>query len=334
MSVSEPEVDVLVVGAGLSGLMAARRLTDAGRRVVVVEAEDSAGGRAVTRAIGSGQADSGAQFFTIREARFNRIVGRWLATDIVFEWSWGWSDGSLLSSPPDGYPRYAVRGGFGALARYLAGGLDVRTATRLTLISHQAGRWLVKADSGASWRSRAVVLTPPVPQSLALLKTGGLELPAAERLVLKDIEYAPCLCGLFDIEGEINLPLPGALQRPGHPISWVADNQRKGISPEGRVITVHANREASMQRWSADDETVLTWMLGEIAPWLAAGARARESRLERWRYAVPLDVYPERYLMCRLPAPLVFAGDAFDGPRIEGAALSGLAAAEALLEKL
>lgn len=334
MSMSEPEVDVLVVGAGLSGLMAARRLTDAGLRVIVVEAAARAGGRAVTRAIGSGQADSGAQFFTIREARFNRIVGRWLAADLVFEWSWGWSGGSLLSSPPDGYPRYAVRGGFGALARHLAGGLDVRTATRLTLLCHQADGWLAKADSGASWRSRAVVLTPPVPQSLALLESGGLELPTTERLILEDIEYAPCLCGLFDIEGEIDLPLPGALQRPGQPISWIADNQRKGISPEGRVITVHANREASMQRWSADDETVLAWMLGEIAPRLAAGARARASRLERWRYAVPLEVYPERYLLCRLRAPLVFAGDAFDGPRVEGAALSGLAAAEALLEKL
>ncbi|MBA2953228.1 FAD-dependent oxidoreductase [Nocardioides sp. MAH-18] len=48
-----PEYDVVVVGAGLAGLAAARDLTAAGKRIVVLEARDRVGGRtdhAVTRA--------------------------------------------------------------------------------------------------------------------------------------------------------------------------------------------------------------------------------------------------------------------------------------------
>ena len=68
------------------------------------------------------------------------------------------------------------------------------------------------------------------------------------------------------------------------------------------------------------------------APWL--GSLPVQTQLHRWRYSLPLRVHPERCVVLREPAPLVFAGDAFGGPRVEGAALSGLAADAALAELL
>lgn len=51
----ELDADVVVVGAGLAGLVAARDLTAAGRSVVVLEARDRVGGRLLNQDIGDGR---------------------------------------------------------------------------------------------------------------------------------------------------------------------------------------------------------------------------------------------------------------------------------------
>src|SRR5262249_38430362 len=51
----EQSADVLVVGASLAGLTAARELMAAGRSVLVLEARDRVGGRVVNREIGGGK---------------------------------------------------------------------------------------------------------------------------------------------------------------------------------------------------------------------------------------------------------------------------------------
>jgi monoamine oxidase len=54
--------DVIVIGGGLSGLSAARRLTEAGAQVVLLEARDRVGGRTFHGPIGDRRFDLGAQF--------------------------------------------------------------------------------------------------------------------------------------------------------------------------------------------------------------------------------------------------------------------------------
>lgn len=58
-----PDADVIVVGAGLAGLVVARTLTDAGRHVLVLEASDGVGGRVRTDDVDGYLLDRGFQLY-------------------------------------------------------------------------------------------------------------------------------------------------------------------------------------------------------------------------------------------------------------------------------
>ena len=60
---TEPDADVVVIGAGLAGLVAARTLIDAGRHVRLLEASDGVGGRVRTDEVDGYLLDRGFQLY-------------------------------------------------------------------------------------------------------------------------------------------------------------------------------------------------------------------------------------------------------------------------------
>ncbi|MGH2987290.1 MAG: flavin monoamine oxidase family protein, partial [Solirubrobacterales bacterium] len=69
------DVDVVVVGAGLAGLAAARALRAAGRDVVVLEARDRVGGRTLNEPIGDGKVvEIGAQWVGPTQDRVLKLI--------------------------------------------------------------------------------------------------------------------------------------------------------------------------------------------------------------------------------------------------------------------
>jgi predicted NAD/FAD-dependent oxidoreductase len=302
--------------------------------VILLDKGRSVGGRLATRRIGQGRADHGAQFFTVRTPDFQRWIDQWLADELIFQWSNGWSTGSFLPTPADGYPRYAVYGGINTLAKHLAAGLETRVNVEVTAVTPGDNSWLVQDEHNQVYLCKGLVITPPVPQTLALLDAGNTVLAAEDRQALEQIAYAPCLSGLFVVHGPVYLPDPGAVQRPDEPIPWMADNQRKGISPDETVVTVHAGPDYSRQLWDVSDMDVLKMLQAGLQPFLRSVADIGEAQLKRWQYALPTEFYPRRTLIAAGLPPLAFAGDAFGEPRVEGAAMSGLTAGERLAEKM
>jgi renalase len=325
-------VDVIMIGAGVSGLIAARTVQANGARVLVLEKGRGVGGRLATRRSDLGVFDHGAQFFTAREPQFRSLVEAWQVAGIVRPWATGFAlaDGTFKR---DGETRFCGVTGMTAIAKHLAQGLDVRLNAKVTCVQTASDGWAVTTEPGECFLVRALLLTPPVPQSLQLLAAGDVPLPEHIRGDLGQINYAPCLAVLVQLAGASLIPQPGGLWFAGEPISWMADNQRKGVSlGQGAAITIHAGPQFSQAHWATPEAEVTAVLLAAAAPWL--GSVPVQTQLHRWRYSLPLRTHPERCVVLREPAPFVFAGDAFGGPRVEGAALSGLAAGAALTELL
>jgi predicted NAD/FAD-dependent oxidoreductase len=323
---------VTILGAGIAGLVAAKRLKDAGMDVLVLEKSRGVGGRMATRRIGSGVADHGAQFFTVRESRFERQVSEWLRLGLAAEWTRGFPTPEGAREG-DGHRRYRSVNGMTAIPKHLARGLAIRLNQRVTQIGIHEKRLELLTVEGAVFLTDGVILTPPVPQSLQVLKAGGQELLDRHQRELDGIRYDPCIALMALLDGPSRVPEPGGVQfQKGGPIAWLADNHLKGISPEAVTLTIHASAPFSRAFWDRKDGEIEGELLSAAARWLSRPPL--KTQIHRWRFSKPIDVYPHECLFVGDPAPIAFAGDAFAGPRVEGAFLSGMAAADRLATAL
>lgn len=320
-------LDVVVVGAGLSGLSAAHRLRDAGLDAVVLEQDRWVGGRLGTRLVGPALVDHGAQFFTTRNRKFAEWVDVLLAEDLVYEWCRGFGTA-------DGFPRFVARGGMGELARILARDVPVRLDCSVRAVIAGVERWQVVLDGeDETTEAAAVLLTAPVPQSLRILEAGGVSLGHDEEEGLPQIEYDPTLALVAVLDRPPNVARPGAVQPDVGPFSFVADNEVKGLS-DVPALTLHTSAALSSALWNESDSKVIATLLDAAEEYIG-DRQVRDVDLTRWEFATPRSVWTNRSVtVAERPGPLLLAGDAFGGPRVEGAWLSGDAAAATILKRL
>lgn len=311
-------MNIIVVGAGLSGLMAAQSLQSHGHTVTVFDKGRGVGGRLATRRMEDATLDHGAQFFTVRSDEFAQHVESWIAAGVVHEWCKGFQTA-------DGHPRYVGSKGMSGIAKHLAGTLDVRVNHLVFGFQIENDSYVVITDDGVRHTCDAVILTAPIPQSFSLLFGAGIELPAE----MRTIDYDRTL-GLLAVLGSANhnVPAPGGLQNPDDVFSFIGDNSAKGISG-AHALTFHANPAWSLAHFDDEVSHIHALLTDAARPWLG-NATVIDSQVKKWRFATPQKAWPEPCWQTPNHR-IVLAGDAFAGPKMEGAALSGLAAARALV---
>jgi hypothetical protein len=319
---------VAVIGAGMSGLVAARTLADHGHQVHVLEKARGVGGRLSTRRIKSDAFDHGAQYFTARDARLRPWVDSWLQTGVVQRWEGriGVLRRGELRDERGRHDRFVGVPGMSAVAGHLAAGLTIELNTPIRQV-RKKGPEITLIDADGSDREHydaLVVATPPL-QAVELL--AGLT-PLTK--TLNTVAMTPCWAVMLAFAEPLDLPFDGAFVHDAE-IAWAARNSSKPGREADDCWVLHASADWSRAHIEATPERVISSLSASFSS--AAGLRLPEPRLasaHRWRYARALQPLAAGCLYDHR-SHIGICGDWCHGSRIEGAFLSGAAMAGSIM---
>jgi predicted NAD/FAD-dependent oxidoreductase len=218
-----------------------------------------------------------------------------------------------------------------ALGRALAAkdNPPIERQAKVTTIRCEHGVWILACEDGREFRGRHLVVTCPPPQGTSLL---GAAAPEAAGL-LRGIPMEPCLAVAARFPRR-DMAWHG-IQSDDTAVSWIGHDtsKRPELHPGTSIMVVHATPEFSREHYEGAEPGVIKTLLGRASEIPGTELRDPEAVfLQRWRYAqaaAPRD--GRNAVSFHAPAPLVLAGECFAGGKIEGAWLSGVAAAGEML---
>lgn len=326
----KPIRSAAIIGAGISGLACAQTLRTAGIEVIIFEKSRGLGGRLATRRMDSGAAfDHGAQYFTARDPRFISLVKEWCAAGSASLWTGRIVsiDDGVVTDFEEARERYVGVPAMNAIAKALAAELVVRTNITVQSVRRDKDQWQLEDSAGQLHRPFDLLISsaPPI-QSRTLLGNHCAALDQALGRVVMD----PCWTVMLQAKEPLVTSFDGAFVR-NSPLSWIAKNSSKPSRSTPECWVLQASGAWSREHLEESADAIAATLTAEFWQVLRQVPQPLESvAAHRWRYAAPQEPLPERYLLdpeLRLGA----CGDWCGGPRVEGAYLSGIALAEAVL---
>jgi hypothetical protein len=332
--------DIVIIGAGMAGLVCAQQLRQAGYSVLVVEKSRGLGGRVATRRLYNTCADHGACYVKPEGELLKRFVELLcqrhilrIWTDVVYDFK---APGQM--HPKSGL-RFVAPEGMSAIAKFLGQGLEILLSRRVTGITQTSQKnWCLTIESREEvLTAKALVIAIPAPQAYTLLQPLGDLLTNEFLSTLHSVEFYPSLSVMAGYPVTSQLIEWKALTFVDDPIlGWIGLDSSKRLDSQQPVFVVQSSANFAQHHLEAQDlEPAALQILQTVAdtlelPWLN---NPDWMQIHRWRYAFPIRPLTQ-ILTAPSEQPLVCCGDWCGGNSIEDAMLSGLAAAEEVNRQL
>ena len=318
--------NIAIIGAGLSGLTAAHALKDKAN-VSLFDKSRGVGGRMSTRYAGSFEFDHGAQYFTARDARFQSAVELAIRQGHVAPWSgraFYQKESGLVADT--GGDRFVATPRMNSWAKELAKGLNITLGARVSRLIRSNAQWMLEFEDGASrGQFNYVICAVPSVQARDLLPADFSGMAAIEATQMN-----ACFALMIGLEEHHDFGWDG-LRVNDNINAWLAMNSDKPARNQNvTTLMIHAAPDWSNTHAGADRHWVQTEMQASASHLCGINiAAAPHKALHRWLYA-SVSVSPHQDALYDPALGLVACGDWCNGGRVEGAFLSGLAAAKAL----
>jgi renalase len=335
--------NIAVIGAGVAGLACARTLLQAGHQVTVFEKAQAVGGRMAACDTQFGSFDHGAQYFTVRDARFEKVLA--LSPALRKPWSANAvrvldPHGRVAEAPlPSREPHWVGVPTMGAIAGEWAAPLvasgKLQTGCRVTRIQRDAldaRRWQLHT-SGVDDSVHvfpgfdAVLLAIPPGLAAGLLHYSGIAGQVAERI--QAVEVAPCWTLMLAFPQAVQPTLShlgpqwNAALSTHHRTAWLArESSKPGRAPIERW-TVQASAAWSHEHLEDDAARVQAKLLKAFAEVTGIHAEPAFARVHRWRWAKTQQPLGQSHLLDKASG-IGACGDWCLGHRVEDAFISGL----------
>ncbi len=322
-------IEVAIIGAGVTGLATASRLSP--RNYRIFEKSRGPGGRLASKRMDAVRADIGAQFFTVRDHRFQVAVESAVAAGFVTQWkpNMGTFQDHQPIASPDHQARFVGHPYMNSLGRFLSQDIEIQTESRVQMVEPNGDLFRLILTSQETLTADCVLVTAPVDQMVAMLQHFDVE-QLGSRFAM-DPTWTTVLSVEEPLRGSAGEPFD-ALFGGDHPLfDFIAvENSKPGR--QSNYIVVHATPEWSTQHLESDPAEISELIREAFSETFQVTTQARLSH--RWRYARPINPkFTAQKGIYQVSPNLWVAGDYLAGGRVEGAYLSGLEAAERILAR-
>lgn len=305
--------EVVVVGAGLSGVACARVLQAAGVGVRLLDRGHVPGGRMASRTLWERRVDLGASYFTVSDDGFAAVVDDWARRGLAREWTDTFHVlGDEERDSTSGPMRWGATHGLRSLVEDLATGLAVER------------RHVESIDEVGADEADVVVLAMPDPQARRLVG----DHPVAASLG-REWEPVIAVAARWATRG---WDLDGAFVNGDPDLGWIADDGRRR-GDGAPVLVAHTTPELAA-RHLEDPAGAGPGAVRALRRLLDLG-EPEDVHVHRWTFARPVGERTDPFVLVEGDRLVGVCGDGWGTtPKVETAWLSGVRLGRALAERL
>ncbi|MGM0547055.1 MAG: NAD(P)/FAD-dependent oxidoreductase [Bacteroidota bacterium] len=333
-----------IIGASISGLIAGKRLADAGHDVTVIEKNRSLGGRLKTIKMNDLKVDVGLTHFDVNTNTFGSFVDTMESEGAVKKWTkeFGLYDGSQrmdVDPNADARQYYVGTKGLQVLATQMSRWVDLKSQEKaggLTYIGPDRSKkrsWMINLTDVSVFECDAVIIATSAVDAYGIIQTAQNK-TATRRIIrhIDEVQYDSCFSLAVTFDHEV--PAWEGIECDNSGVQWISNESSKQEADYAALV-IQSTHEFYRKHYQKSEEQIKELLLDEAADVVGSWARRTAlSHLENWKYFKARNPINEYFMELEMvDAPLALIGDYLGGSSLENAFVSGYNLSEYWINK-